>query len=211
MDSIFIKDKEYKRYLQTNYYCSQDGEVYSNFSQTILKKLYRKNNNHPYVDINFGEGQKHIYIHRIVFETWVRPLFPEEQVNHKDDNPENNNVNNLYVGTQKENIQDCFNNNHRMGNVWVLTVYDKEVQKTLTFFPANEFVPYSGHPCKNGGINRMMSRNWYKKRYKTISYYLCKDLNMKGVTTNSDECKNVGQILSLPEALLPRLMEEENV
>lgn len=176
---IIIKDKIYRQYLDTNYYCSADGEIYSSVSRRILKRLYRPKNTHPYVDINFGQGQKHVYVHRIVFETWRHPLKNGEQVNHKDDNPENNTIDNLYVGAQQENIQDCIKNEHRMGNIWILTVYDKQVQKTLTFCPASDFIPYSGHPCKNGNISRMMSRQWYQKRYETISYYLCKNLSEK--------------------------------
>ena len=34
---------------------------------------------------------------------------------------------NLYCGTQKENIQDCFVNNHRVGRINKLIVYDKKI------------------------------------------------------------------------------------
>lgn len=133
---IYIKDKQFKQFRNTKYYCSQDGEIYSDWSQKILKHLYRESGNkkYAYVDINFGQGQKHVPVHRIVYETWIRPLKENEQVNHLDDNSLNNNINNLYVGDQKENIRDCFKNGHRIGNCWILTVFDKKEQKTITFF-----------------------------------------------------------------------------
>lgn len=191
---IYIKDKQFKQFRDTKYYCSQDGEIYSDWSQKILKQSYRNSGNkkYAYIDINFGQGQKHVPIHRIVYETWVRILKENEQINHLDDNCLNNNLNNLYVGTQKENIQDCFENEHRVGNCWILTIFDKEKQKTITFCPAKDFIEYSGHSCQNGNISRVFTRNWFKKRYNIISYYLCKDINeKKGVTTIPDECKEV--------------------
>ena len=194
-NTIYIKDKPFKQFRDTKYYCSQDGEIYSDWSQKILKQLYRKNGNKKYVciDINFGEGQSHVPIHRIVYETWVGPISENEQINHKDDNSLNNNVNNLYSGSQKENIADCFDNEHRVGNCWILTVFDKKEQRTVTFCPASDFIEYSGHPCQNGCVSRMFTRNWFKKRYDIVSFYLCKDINeKKGVTTIPDECKEVG-------------------
>lgn len=178
---IYIKDKQFKQFRDTKYYCSQDGEIYSDWSQKILKQNHRcnKSKKYAYIDINFGKGQKHVPTHRIVYETWVRSLRKDEQINHLDDNSLNNNVNNLYVGSQKENIQDCLRNGHRVGNCWILTIFDKERQKTITFCPAQDFIKYSGHPCQNGGVSRMFTRNWFKKRYDIISYYLCGDTNEK--------------------------------
>lgn len=154
-DIIIIKGNEFKQYLNTKYYCDKNGNIYSDFSQKILKPLCRKtskNKFYYYIDINFGKGQKHIPIHKIVYETWIGPIPEGLQINHKDDNSLNNFYLNLYVGNQKENIKDCINNNHRMGNIWILTVYDKLKEKTITFCPAKEFIEYSGHPCANGCI-----------------------------------------------------------
>lgn len=182
MNTITIKGIEFKQYKNTKYYCDINGNIYSDFSQKILKPLKRKcseNKVYLYVDINFGKGQKHCTIHRIVYETWIGEIPKDKVVRHKDDNSLNNNVNNLYLGTQKDNIQDCFENNHRMGNIWILTVYDRLKQKTITFCPAKEFIEYSGHPCKGGGISRMFTRNWFKERYQIIDFYLCKSLEKR--------------------------------
>lgn len=204
MKEIIIQGKIFKQFKDTKYYCDENGNIFSDFSQKILKPLVRKypnKKNYYYVDINLGEGQKHVNIHRIVYETWIGSVPSSAQINHKDDNSLNNHYSNLYCGDQKENIKDCFENEHRVGNAWVLTVYDKEVGQTITFCPANGFIGYSGHPCKNGCLNRMFSRNWFKKRYKIISYYLCKSLEEKqSVTTNPDECKDVERAIPSLEA-----------
>lgn len=193
--TIFINEKTFKQYKNTKYYCDDCGTIYSDYSQKILKPLLRNKGIKPYyyIDINFGQGQKHIPIHRIVYETWVGQIPKDKFVLHKDDNQLNNNINNLYLGNQKENIQDCINNGHRMGCVWILTVYDKKEDKTITFCPAKEFIEYCGHPCANGGIQRMFIRNWFKVRFDIIDYRRCKNLfEKKGVTTIPDECREVG-------------------
>lgn len=196
---IFIKDKTFKQFRNTNYYCSNTGEVYSEKSQKLLKLLVRGCGwkSYYYVDINFGNGQKHVPVHRMVYETWVGEIPSGLFVCHKNDNSFDNRVDNLYVGDQKQHIADCVKNGHRVSGVWILTVYDIEKSTTLTFCPANKFIPYSGHTQQNGGVNRMMSRNWFKKRFKVISYYKCKNLSEKeSVTTRSDECNSVDRILS---------------
>ena len=72
-------------------------------------------------------------------------------------------------------------------------MFDNQKQETITFCPAQKFIEYSGHSCANGSVSRMFTRNWFKKRYKIISFYLCKNTNVKkGVTTIPDECKEVG-------------------
>lgn len=203
MNIISIQGKNFKQFRDTKYYCDENGTIYSDFSHKILKPMLKgpKNKQYYYVDINFGNGQRHCYIHKIVYETWIGEIPKDKQVLHKDDNQFNNNINNLYLGDQKQNIQDCKDNNHKVGNTWILTIFDKEKNETITFCPASDFIAYCGHPCQNGGIKRMFSRNWFKTRYDIIDYYLCKSIDMKkGVTTMGDECNPVSQNLSLAEA-----------
>lgn len=202
MKDISIQGKLFKQFRDTQYFCNEDGVIYSNHSQKMLKPLLRgSEKKYYYVDINFGEGQKHYPIHKIVYEVWIGPIEEGKSVLHKDDNSLNNNFNNLYLGTQQENICDCKNNNHRVGNVWILTIYDKLIKETLTFCPANNFIQYSGHPCTNGSVSRMFTRQWFKQRYEIIDYYRCKNRNEKeGVTTMGDECNPVGLSLSQSEA-----------
>lgn len=177
---IIVNDKIFKPY-DDMYYVSCDGDVYSTYSNKILK---------PHVDLDgylrVDIHGKHMKVHKLVYLTWVSRELNGLQINHKDDNKLNNHYTNLYAGTQKENIHDCIRNNHREGNKWYLTVLDKEKGEILTFSPASDFIPYSGHSCKNGGVKRVFSRNWFKKRFEIIDY------KKKGVTTKGDECSLVG-------------------
>ena len=191
-NSIIINGKQFKQTtISDKYYVSNDGEVYSDWSQKIIKGniFIKDNKQYRRVDIK----KKHYAVHRLVFETWVRPLHAGEQVNHKDDNSLNNHVDNLYAGTQKDNIKDCIKNMHRVGNVFYLTVYDKKTNTTLTFCPANKFIEYCGHSNKSGNLNKFFNKHWFKKRYDIIEFKHIGNLeNYKSVTTNSDECRNVG-------------------
>ena len=204
MKFIIYKNKLFKQIrFNENYYISRDGEVFSNYSKNILKPALRGKKNKMYysVDINTGYKQKHFYIHKLVFDTWIRNIEEGEQINHKDDNIYNNNVENLYSGNQKENIKDCVNNNHRVGNMYYLTVLDRKENKIITFCPPSDFIAYSGHPCNNKSVNRMFSKRWFKKRYEIIEFKRINSIDeLEDVTTIHDECSEVGQILSLPGA-----------
>lgn len=199
METISIQGKTFKQYRCTKYYCDEDGRIFSDYSQKILTPMLRGDGNkqYPYIDVNFGNGQKHVPVHRIVYECWIGEIDNNLNVLHKDDDQFNNNFNNLYLGNQKENIKDCINNEHRVGNIWTLTVFDNQINKTITFCPASDFIKYCRHPCNNGAIKRFFDKNWFQKRYTIIDYYRCKSLDeKKGVTTNPDECKDVEWILS---------------
>lgn len=202
MKTIFLHNKTFKQFRETKYYCDENGNIYSGYSQKILTPMIRgKDKFYYYIDVNFGNGQKHYPVHKIVYETWISPIEKGMNVLHKDDNSFNNNINNLYLGCQKTNIRDCINNGHRVGNIWVLTVYDKECKETLTFCPAYKFIKYCNHPNKSGNLTKYFNKNWFKQRYKIIDYYRCKNLeDKKGVTTMGDECNPVGRSLSPFEA-----------
>lgn len=193
MDILFLQGKIYKQYKNTKYYCDENGNIYSDFSHKILKPSLRgvKDKQYQSIDINFGNGQKHCYIHKIVYETWVGNIPKDMCVLHKDDNQFNNNFNNLYLGDFKDNANDRITNNHNIANIWSLTIYDKKINQTITFIPAYKFIEYSGHSCKNGCVNRMFTRHWFKHRYEIVDYYHCKNKTQKGVTTMGDECNPV--------------------
>lgn len=167
---MIIDNIRYKKY-DENYYISEYGDVWSRRSKIKLKH-YIDHNGYHRVDI-YG---KHIKVHRLVYLTWIGEIEQNKQINHKDDNKNNNHYSNLYLGTQKENIQDCFSNHHRLGNTHFLIVREKENNKLLIFQPSNTFFEYCGHHNKNKDISRILNRKWFNKKYEFISMG-------KGVTT----------------------------
>lgn len=186
MREIIINKEIFKQY-DTNYYVSADGKVYSKYSKKILKPNLTSDG-YLRVDIH----QKHMTIHKLVYLTWIGELEKGVQINHKDDNKLNNHYTNLYAGTQKENIRDCIQNKHRVGNVFALTVLDKQINEILTFIPSSKFIEYSGHKCSNGSVSKMFNKNWFKKRYEILSFNKINNLQeLQGSETMGDECSPV--------------------
>lgn len=54
-------------------------------------------------------------VHHLVLETFVGFRPPGKDACHKDDNPANNHLDNLYWGTRQENMRDVVRNGHRIG------------------------------------------------------------------------------------------------
>lgn len=196
MKSIIINKKEFRQIrFNKHYYVSADGDVYSTHSHKIIKKNVFKVKDKAYyrIDIRIGAKRKHFTIHRLVYDTWVQNIDSTIQVNHINDNGLDNRIENLYIGTQKDNIHDCISNNHRVGNVFYLTLYDKEKHQIISFCPASNFIEYSGHPNKSKSLNKFFNKHWFKLRYEIIEFKRINNLDeYKGVTTNRDECSDVG-------------------
>ena len=184
---IYINNEQFKKCpIGDYYYVSKKGQVYSSRAQKILKWSF-DTDAYPRVDLTTNKKQKHYKVHKLVWITWVGNIPAGLQINHKDDKKNNPSLDNLYLGTQKENIADCVDNGTRVGHVWSLCVYDKQTKETLTFCPAKNFIDYSGHSCASGSIKKMMNKNWFKERYNVIYYK-----QIESVTTMADECKPVG-------------------
>lgn len=188
---ILINGKRYKPF-DDMYLISEDGDIYSKYSHKNIKWNITIDG-HARVNIH----GKHKFVAHLVLLTWITDKIPHDAVvRHLDDNKLNNNYHNLCLETQKDNIKDCFDNNHRVGNIMYLTVLDKEINEIITFCPAKDFIPYSKHTCNNGSVKRMFNKNWFKKQYDIISYGAIKNLQqfleLKGVTTIDDECSQVG-------------------
>lgn len=144
---------------------------------------------HHRVDIH----GRHRFVHHLVYECWNGPIPPNMQINHYDDDKDNNNVENLYAGTQKDNIRDWIANNHRKGNLYTLVILEKKTGKILRFCPSSDFMKYAGHYQENKGVSRSLKRKWFSENFELICFE-------RGVTTMADECKPVGRILSPSEA-----------
>lgn len=156
---MIINDIELKKY-DDFYYVGANGEIYSVYSNKFLKHYIDKDGYHR-VDIH----KKHIKVHRLVYLTWIGEINNSLQINHKDDDKNNNNFLNLYLGSQKENIQDCIINNHRVGNKKNIVVFDKLENKEISFNSIKGFLIFCGHPLKSGSINKVKDKKWFKLRF----------------------------------------------
>ena len=165
---MIYEGKEFKQYpLHSNYYISEYGDIYSVFSGKLLNPM-KRNDGHLYVDIYEGAKQKHKLVHRMVYQAWCGEIPEGCQINHYDDDPTNNHYKNLYIGSQKENIQDCIRNNHRMGHIKSVTVFDKEINELIQFPSIKSLIEYTGHSVKNGSISKMKTLPWFFNRFDII-------------------------------------------
>lgn len=88
------------QYLNTKYFVCENGDI---INSKTNKKLKPQNNGNGYlkVTLSIDGGQIQRYVHRLVAECFL--LNKSLQVNHKDGNKENNNIENLEWCTNSEN------------------------------------------------------------------------------------------------------------
>lgn len=90
--------------LKFDYYVTDDGRVYSDVSKKFLSPQLDKNG-YEKVVMTSTDGKRHRYsVHRLVMENF-NPVenMSQLQVNHKDGNKRNNNLDNLEWCTNYEN------------------------------------------------------------------------------------------------------------
>jgi len=144
--------QEFKPY-DNIYYVSQYGDIYSTYKKGLLKHYIDLDGYHR-VDIH-GKHQK---VHKLVYLVWNGSVPSNVQVNHIDDDKDNNYYKNLYLGDQKDNISDCINNKHRVGNIQSVVIYGKLYNKIITFPTVKEFIAYTGHKISNGSLAHCKNR-----------------------------------------------------
>lgn len=88
----------------TNYEVSTYGRIKNSITNQILKGRLCKNG-YLQVSIKIKDTNKfqNRYIHRLVAQYWISNPEKKKEVNHKDGNKENNNINNLEWVTPSEN------------------------------------------------------------------------------------------------------------
>lgn len=91
-----------------NYEVSKEGLIRRGITKRVLTQQVAPSGHH-YVQLRLG-GQNgrsfKLWIHRAVLSAFVRFPWPNEECCHKDGNPANNAVKNLYWGTRLENVAD---------------------------------------------------------------------------------------------------------
>lgn len=94
-----------------NYLVDENGNIFSKNINRLLKQ-YENEKGYMYVRLSKNDIQKKWFIHRCVACTFISNPNNLPQVNHKDENKKNNNVNNLEwcTNTYNQNYGKCQEN-----------------------------------------------------------------------------------------------------
>ncbi|MBU8770311.1 HNH endonuclease [Cytobacillus oceanisediminis] len=75
-----------------------------------LRKIKGSKTKRGHVYVRFGRKAKPLYIHRLVYQVFVGEIAEGLLIRHLNDIPYDNRVENLSIGTQKENMEDARKN-----------------------------------------------------------------------------------------------------
>lgn len=122
---------------KNGYFVDTDGNVYSQWvnrgkhgvvKDSKLRELKASKGKNGYSTIRFGRKGDIEYLHRLVYRVFNGEIPEGKYVCHKDGNPQNNSLLNLYAGTQSENMRDAVK--HGTSNLTKLT--EKDVKEILS-------------------------------------------------------------------------------
>ena len=108
MKEIYKDIKGYERLHQVSNLGNIKGLVTNSHRRKGIKKPWVDKDWYLYITLFHEWHRKNHRIHRLVAQAFLWNI-KWKIVMHLDDDPKNNKVDNLRIGTQKENIQDCVN------------------------------------------------------------------------------------------------------
>lgn len=101
-----INGEPYRRKtIKTKYFKINDGK-YLVIDNLVFKKMKIHDNKigYKFVKLTNEKDSKNLYLHRLMYQTFVGVIPSDKEVNHIDHNKENNTINNLELLTRSENI-----------------------------------------------------------------------------------------------------------
>lgn len=105
------------------YSITKDGKVYSHRTNRYVK-TYKSN--YEYVRLYKDSKTYHYSIHRLLAITFIPNPYNKGVVDHIDNNPFNNNLNNLQWLSQKENIHKSYDTMSQLRNFTECNLYYKD-------------------------------------------------------------------------------------
>lgn len=176
MKEIFVDINYGNKELSSLYKISNFGRVYSVRAKRIIKGSKVKG----YYDLVMKKGKlsQRCYVHRLVAMHFLENPHNYQYVNHKDNNPANNNVNNLEWCSHLQNMQHAARQGHfKKNKKWKEKIRDgqncKEVYSVDKFtglckvygsiqeVKEDGFLPSSVCECCKGTRKLHKNKYWY--------------------------------------------------
>lgn len=133
-----------------SYMVNEDGEVYSKLSNKVLKQGYFRDGYVKYI-LHTSEGRKTVKGHRLVAQTFIPNPNNYPQVNHKDGNRQNNNIDNLEWCTAQYNVRytlEVLGTKFSGRKGKHISIYNKINGETTTFKSIRKCAEYFGFTHK---------------------------------------------------------------
>lgn len=148
------------------HYIDDKGNVYSKRNNKYIKlKTYIDSKGH-YENIIISENgvRTHCSVHRLAAEAFLPNNENKKEINHKDNNPRNNNLNNLEWCTRKYNLEQSYSTMPPTRN------YVKcELFKDGKFIKAfNRIAPAAKYAADNFGVSETSLCKYHKSKNITI-------------------------------------------
>jgi predicted O-linked N-acetylglucosamine transferase (SPINDLY family) len=131
------------------YYINSNGEVYSNRHHNNLAKMVLKEDKDGYLEVGLYKNGKRYFrrVHRLVLEAFALNPNKLTQVNHKDGNKKNNNINNLEWCTCQDNLLHSFRVLHRAPSITTnrkVSLENKDTKEIRKFISVKECAKFLG-------------------------------------------------------------------
>ena len=117
------------------------------------------------INLHKNKTIQRFLVHRLVAEAFIPKINGKDYINHKDNNPENNKVDNLEWCTQSENIQYAYIYGNKIppnmkkinqfdleGNFIKTWESQTEIQRKLNIYQSNIYKVCSGKRKQTGGF-----------------------------------------------------------
>ena len=146
---------------------AHDGGHYKNMPEKLLKpSLVGTFTKYKYVVFANNNHRKKFLVHRLVYEAFNGKIPEGYTIDHIDQNPLNNNIENLQCITKQENIQKAENHTARYPKSYLVT--DTETGQELKFVnaeAASQFLDVSSAHVRTTARGKSTT-NLIKGRYK---------------------------------------------
>lgn len=159
----------------SKYYISKDGEVYSMRKYKRLHKMTLKEDKDGYLEVGLYKLGKRYFrrVHRLVLETYASNPNKFTQVNHKDGNVKNNNLDNLEWCTVEYNIQHSFKVLNRKPTISInkcIVLIDKITKEHRTFLSIKECAKFLGMSYEH--LGRLLNGKYDLSKSRKLKNYL---------------------------------------